>query len=142
MSKVKFRRVMGVSAMGLLVLALVTACSNSATPSGTSAGQPEQTNLVVGAVPAQSNAGLFIAQERGIFAAHGLRVKVEDIASTSDIVPDMLHGSIDVAAGQVPGFIAAQAAGVGSFRVLANGFSLGPRVKLGKAFDAAALTKS
>jgi NitT/TauT family transport system substrate-binding protein len=142
MSAVTFCRVMAAVTAGSLVLALATACSSSASLSGASGGKPEKANLVVGAVPAESNAALFIAQERGIFAAHGLHVKIEDIASTSDIVPDMLHGSVDVAAGQVPGFIAAQAAGVGSFRVLANGFSLGPRVNEILALKSSGLTNA
>ena len=84
MSAVTFRRVMAAVTAGSLVLALATACSSSASLSGASGGKPEKANLVVGAVPAESNAALFIAQERGIFAAHGLHVKIEDIASTSD----------------------------------------------------------
>jgi NitT/TauT family transport system substrate-binding protein len=126
----------------LLVLALATACSSSASPSGASGNKPEKANLVVGAVPAESNGALYIAQERGFFAAHGLHVKIETITSTADIVPDMLHGSIDVAAGQVPGFISAQVAGVGSFRVLANGFSLGPGVNELVALKSSGLTSA
>jgi len=85
-------------------------------------------DVIVGAVPAESAAALYIAQERGIFAAHGLRVTIKAIASTTDIIPDMLHGRIDIASGQFPGFIAAEAAGVASFHVLASGLSLGPDV--------------
>jgi NitT/TauT family transport system substrate-binding protein len=109
----------------IVPLGLLTACGGSRAPA---APGPEKPDLVVGAVPAESAVALYIAQERGIFAAHGLRVKVEAIASTSDIIPDMLNGGIDVASGQFPGFIAAQAAGVASFHVLATGLVASPGV--------------
>ena len=83
---------------------------------------------MVGAVPAESAVALYIAQEQGIFTAHGLRVTIRAITGTSDIIPDMRSGSIDVASGQFPGFIAAQAAGVASFRVLAGGLVASPGV--------------
>jgi NitT/TauT family transport system substrate-binding protein len=105
---------------------LLAACGGA--PRAATAARPEKTDLVVGAVPAESAAALYIAEQRGIFAAHGLHVKIEDIASTSDVIPDMLNGDIDIASGQFPGFIAAQAAGLASFHVLASGLSLGPGV--------------
>jgi NitT/TauT family transport system substrate-binding protein len=71
---------------------------------------------------------MFIAQEQGIFAKHGLHVTVQSITSTTTIVPDMLSGSVDIASGQIPTFIAAQAHGVGSFHLLASGLTLGPGV--------------
>jgi len=55
-------------------------------------------------------------------------VTVKPIASTIDIIPDMLHGSIDIASGQIPSFITAEAHGVGSFRLLASGLTLAPGV--------------
>ncbi len=120
------RRTFAKAALAALALALLAACGGA--PRAATANAPEQADVVVGAVPAESAAALYIAQERGIFAAHGLHVTIEAIASTSDIIPDMLHGRIDVASGQFPGFIAAQAAGVASFHVLASGLSLGPGV--------------
>jgi NitT/TauT family transport system substrate-binding protein len=71
---------------------------------------------------------MFIAQEQGIFAKHGLHVTVKSITSTTTIVPDMLSGGVDIASGQIPTFIAAQAQGVGSFHLLASGLTLSPGV--------------
>jgi len=124
-------RVVAPAVLSLLSLALASACgsSNSSTTSGSSSsGTLEKTNLVVGAVPAETAAALYLAQERGIFAAHGLHVTVKPITSTLDIIPDMLHGSIDIASGQIPSFITAQAQGVGSFHLLASGLTLTPGV--------------
>jgi NitT/TauT family transport system substrate-binding protein len=104
----------------------VAACGAS-TPTVT-ASVPDNPDVVVGAVPAESAAALYIAQERGIFGAHGLHVTIKTISTTSNVIPDMLHGTIDVASGQFPSFIAAQAAGLGRFHVLASGLSLGPGV--------------
>jgi NitT/TauT family transport system substrate-binding protein len=112
--------------LGVLPVVFLTACGTS--PGTVTTSKLEKTDIVVGAVPAESAAALYIAQERGIFAAHGLHVVIKTIASTSDVIPDMLHGTIDVASGQFPGFIAAQVAGLGPFHVLASGLSLGPGV--------------
>jgi NitT/TauT family transport system substrate-binding protein len=119
-------RVVAKVVLGAAPIVLLAACSVPARPMTTV--RVEQPDVVVGAVPAESAAALYIAQERGIFAAHGLHVTIKTIASTNDVIPDMLHGSIDVASGQFPGFIAAQAAGLGPFHVLASGLSLGPGV--------------
>lgn len=119
-------RVVARAVLGVLPVVLVAACGS---PPGTVvASKLEKPDIVVGAVPAESAAALYIAQERGIFAADGLHVTIKTIPSTSAIIPDMLHGTIDVASGQFPGFIAAQAAGLGPFHVLASGLSLGPGV--------------
>jgi NitT/TauT family transport system substrate-binding protein len=71
---------------------------------------------------------MYIAEQRGIFKAHGLHVTIKPIVTTSAIVPELLHGTLDVAGGQVTSFISAQAQGLGPFRVLASGLALGPNV--------------
>jgi NitT/TauT family transport system substrate-binding protein len=119
------RRVVTLVVLGLLPLALTAACGGSGSPGSSGL---EKTSLVVGAVPAETSTALYIAQERGIFAAHGLHVKIETIVTTDDVVPDLLRGSLDAASGQVTSFIAAQANGLGRFRVLASGLEMGPGV--------------
>jgi NitT/TauT family transport system substrate-binding protein len=79
-------------------------------------------------VPAESGAALYIAQERGLFAARGLHVKIETITSSIAAIPFMLHGSIDIASGQITSFISAEAGGIGRFHVLAAGLALRPGV--------------
>ena len=44
---------------------------------------------------------MYIAQEHGIFAKHGLHVTIRAIQSTSDILPEMARGSIDIASGEL-----------------------------------------
>jgi NitT/TauT family transport system substrate-binding protein len=119
------RRIAATTVLSVLPLALVAACGGASPSAG---GALEKTNLVVGAVPAETSTAVYIAQERGIFAAHGLNVKIKTIVSTADVVADLLHGDLDVASGQVTSFIAAQAQGLGPFRVLASGLEMGPGV--------------
>jgi NitT/TauT family transport system substrate-binding protein len=121
-------RVVATTVLGILPLALASACGSSSSSTTSGSGALEKANLVVGAVPAETASALYLAQERGIFAAHGLHVTVKPITSTLDIVPDMVHGSVDIASGQIPSFITAQAQGIGSFHLLASGLTLTPGV--------------
>jgi NitT/TauT family transport system substrate-binding protein len=121
------RQLVATAVLGVFPLMLAAACSSSSSSAPKTSGL-EKTNIVVGAVPAETGAAMFIAQEQGIFAKHGLHVTVQSITSTTTIVPDMLSGSVDIASGQIPTFIAAQVQGVGSFHLLASGLTLGPGV--------------
>ncbi len=114
--------------LSVLIMALSSACGGSSTSSALPTSKLEKANLVVGQVPAEANAALYVAQMRGLFAAHGLHVTMESIQSTSTVIPTLLHGSMDIGAGQISTFIGAQASGVGQFRVLASGLELGPNV--------------
>lgn len=116
-----------VRAAGLIVLAvalLAGACSNSASSSNS---KLEKTNLVIGAVPAEGNAGLYIAQQDGLFAKQGLHVKIVTITSSGVAIPELLHGSIDADVGQWTSFIAAEASGVVRLHALADNNALGHR---------------
>jgi NitT/TauT family transport system substrate-binding protein len=116
---------------GILGLMLVSSCSPGRSDSGAvpSVSHLEKTDLVVGVVPAETNSALYVAQQRGIFAAHGLHVTIKTITSTADVLPELLNGSQDAAAGQLTTFISAQANGVGQFRVLAAGIEMGSGVE-------------
>jgi NitT/TauT family transport system substrate-binding protein len=114
---------------GLLALTLVSGCGAATSQtSAVSVSSLEKTDLVVGAVPAEVSTSLYLAQERGIFAAHGLHVTIKPIISTSDAVPQLVDGTFDVEVGQVTTYIAAQAEGLGQFRVIAAGLELGANV--------------
>jgi ABC-type nitrate/sulfonate/bicarbonate transport system substrate-binding protein len=115
-----------IAVLGVLALTLAASCSSPRTSGPVSSGQ--KTNVVVGAVPAETGAAMYIAQEHGIFAAHGLHVTIQAIQSTSDILPEMAKGSINIASGQLPSFIMAEVGGGGSFRLLASGLTLSPGV--------------
>lgn len=81
--------------------------------------------LVVAAVPAPGAAALYIAGQRGLFARAGLNVRIESSVSASDVVPDLVNGSVAVALGQWTSALDAAAAGV-KLTVIAPGNSGGP----------------
>ena len=76
----KSRHVLIASAIAVTMLA--AGCSGG---SGGGAPQvkPEKTNIVVNAFPAIDSAGLYIAQDQGLFAAEGLHVKIVPVSRNS-----------------------------------------------------------
>lgn len=122
------RRAGAIAVLSILPLALAAACGSSGGSTGASSSKLEKTTVVVGAVPAETNTALYLAEDRGIFEAHGLTVKIESTASSALLVPDMMHGTIDVSAGQIAALIAAESQGEGPFRVLASALELTPGV--------------
>jgi NitT/TauT family transport system substrate-binding protein len=60
---------------------------------------PELTHLTVSILPFLSYAPFFIAQEEGYFTEQGLEVEFVRIDKTSDAMPALAQGQIDVAAG-------------------------------------------
>jgi NitT/TauT family transport system substrate-binding protein len=105
------------------------ACGSQAGPAG-QAGQagPEKPDLVVATVPSEANAGLYIAQAKGLFTKVGLHVTIKPVVSAAAVIPAMLHGSVDATGGGYVSYIAADAAGIARMRILAAGFALGPHV--------------
>src|ERR1700760_4959000 len=78
---------------------LAAACGNPAA-SSTGSNRPEKPDVTVAVVPATSVAGLYIAQQRGYFAAAGLHVKIVPVASGVNALPELVRGSVDVDEGQ------------------------------------------
>lgn len=132
---ISHRRARVIAGLGFLLPLLVSSCGTGAKPDGNAAAvsspRPASRatiNMVAGVVPDETDAALYLAQQRGIFAAHGLHLTIKTIVSTQDAVPQLNNGSLDLAAGQLPTWVAAQASGAGEFRVLAPGVELGPDV--------------
>lgn len=111
-----------------LTMTLASACSGGSTSTASTTSKLEKTNLLVGTVPAEAILPLYVAIDKGIFTAHGLHVTVQTIQSTSQVVPDLLHGTFDVAGGQLTTWISAQANGLGQFKVIAPGVEIGNNV--------------
>jgi NitT/TauT family transport system substrate-binding protein len=105
------------------------ACTGHGSPAGADGAKgPERPDLVVAVVPAEANAGLYIAQTEGLFAQVGLHVTIKPVVSAQAVIPSMLHGSVDVDGGGYVTYILAQAKGIAKIRILAAGFALGPHV--------------
>jgi NitT/TauT family transport system substrate-binding protein len=87
---------------------------------------PEATPIVVGAVPAIDTAGLYIAQQRGYFAAEGLRVKIEPIVSSELAISRQLAGVYDITFGGYVSYIQADAEQNADLHLFAEGSVMGP----------------
>src|SRR5580658_5626471 len=103
-----------------VIMVLVAGCSitGSHTASTLAAAKPEETDVTVAAIPAVDLAGLYIAQDEGLFGEQGLHVTIEKIASSQAIIASQLKGQVDITAGSYVPYISAQAAGA-RFRILA-----------------------
>jgi NitT/TauT family transport system substrate-binding protein len=106
----------------------VAACGGRGPGSAARPAGPEKPDLVVAVVPAEANAGLYIAQARGLFTKVGLHVTIKPVVSAAAVIPSMLRGTVDVDGGGYVSYIAASAAGTTRMRILAAGFALGPHV--------------
>lgn len=101
------------------VLSLACAGCASRTPAPQS--RVERPDLAVGAIKAVTAAGLYLAQQRGFFAAEGLHVTIVPTTGSGPVMTDLLNGRLDINFGNYVSFIAAQAAGAASLRILAEG---------------------
>jgi NitT/TauT family transport system substrate-binding protein len=86
---------------------------------------PEEPDVTVAAIPAVDLAGLYIAQDRGLFARQGLHVTIVPIPSAQSVITEQLAGKIDISAGSYVAYISAQATGA-RFRILAEASTLSP----------------
>ncbi len=68
-------------------------------------GQLEQTTITVDAFGAIDTAGLFIAEQDGLFAAQGLKVNLRMQILVQPQVDDLLSGKADIASGDYVTFI-------------------------------------
>jgi NitT/TauT family transport system substrate-binding protein len=111
------------------ITVLAGGCTAGGGPAVTSAVSPEDASITVAAIPTVDLAGLYVAQDQGLFAKHGLRVTIEKIASSKAIISDQLAGKVDISAGAYIGYIAAQAAGA-RFHILAEASTLRPDTRV------------
>lgn len=118
------RRALGVA------MTLTLAGCGSATGATTDPGlRPEIRNITVGVVASESAADIYVAEEHDLFRKAGLDVTLKTITGAAVVMPVLLHGGMQVVGAQYTTFIEAQAHGVGQFRILAPGGSLGPAVE-------------
>src|SRR5258705_1312858 len=118
-----FRRRPFAGLAALVGLGLLAAgCSGGGGGSGAPGGL-EKTNLVVAAVPAMASAGLYIAQDRGLFAAEGLHVTILSATSGPTAIAKQLAGQYDVTVGNYVYYISKNgtAKKATDFRVLEPG---------------------
>jgi NitT/TauT family transport system substrate-binding protein len=119
--------------IAVMVMALSAGCATTGTSPGTGTGDPvpsgpEMPDITVAAIPAVDLAGLYIAQDDGLFAKQGLHVTIKKIPSSQAIIAAQLKGQVDISAGSYAAYIAAQAAGA-RFRILAQASVLAPATR-------------
>jgi NitT/TauT family transport system substrate-binding protein len=83
-------------------VALLAGCSGSSGSSSAVGGAPagngplEKTDIVIDAFPAIDSAGLFIAEQRGLFKAQGLNVTIKLADTSQTAIDGQLKGTFDV----------------------------------------------
>jgi len=129
----KPRHALIVSAAAVTMLA--TGCSSGGSGGGAPQFKPEKTNIVVDAFPAIDSAGLYMAQDQGLFAAQGLHVTIVPVKtpppSTQDLVNGQIHGQYDITAGDYVTYIKDQLgidAPQANLRIIAESSFLQPNV--------------
>jgi NitT/TauT family transport system substrate-binding protein len=92
---------------------------------GAQAAALEERDVTVGAVPVADSAALYIAEQRHLFAAQGLHVKIVTVVSGATAIAGQRAGKFDVVLGNYVSYILADAHG-DKFRVLAPGAADSP----------------
>lgn len=116
------------TAMIILSAAVSAGCTMQDHGSASPASRHE-TSITVAALPSADLAGLYIAQDDGLFAAQGLHVTIKKIASTQTVISGQLNGQVDIGAGSYLAYIEAQAAG-SRFRILAEASTMQPNTRV------------
>jgi len=118
-------RAIGVAGVGLSVI-LGTGCSSSSSNSMPTVSGLEKTSLTVGAVPVADEAGLFIAQDQGLFAAEGLHVTIDPIVSSADAAKGQNDGKYDITAGNAVSYVQDQVTRQANLEIVAEGSLMQP----------------
>jgi NitT/TauT family transport system substrate-binding protein len=92
---VKVRHAGATLGTGVAAVMVLAGCTGS-TSTSASAGPLEQTNIVVDAFPAIDSAGLFIAEQEGLFKQQGLNVTIDLAATSQAAIDGQLKGSYDI----------------------------------------------
>jgi NitT/TauT family transport system substrate-binding protein len=110
------------------IMALAAGCSSGS--AGTAAaGKLEKTHIVVDTFDAIDSAGMWIAQQEGLFAKVGLTVTiVPQRVGTQPMISDQLKGTADISSGDYVTYIHDQLAGTANLRIIAEASFLQPNV--------------
>lgn len=123
------RSFLAFSLIGVMIMILAAGCGSPGRVTlPSTAPRPEQPDITVAAIPAVDLAGLYIAQDRGLFARQGLHVTIVPVPSAQSVITGQLAGKIDISAGSYVAYIAAQATGA-RFRILAEASTLSPNTR-------------
>src|SRR6266446_2513813 len=118
----------GIPTAGVAVAAalLVAGCMSGARAGAAAPVLPEKPDLTVAAVPSLDSAGLYIAEQHGLFAAECLHVTIVSARSSSTALTGQLAGKYDVTVGGYVSYILAEALHRARLEILAAGSMLRP----------------
>ena len=124
------RRVSLAATAGVAATLLAAGCSSSGSSptsgsSGSASASPsstalEEAHIVVGALPVIDEAPLYLAQKNGYFTQAGLNVTIDPVTQSTQALPDMLHGTVDVVGANYTSFFEAQAKGEVQLKVISE----------------------
>src|SRR5512135_3881636 len=91
------------SAAAIMIISAGCSAASGAVPADPGpagpASAPEEPDITVAAIPAVDLAGLYIAQDRGLFARQGLHVTIVPVPSSQSVISEQLAGRVDISAG-------------------------------------------
>ena len=116
-------RAVGLTSVGLVVMLSAGCGGQSASPK---ASGLEKTTLTVGSVPVADEAGLYIAEDEGLFKAEGLNVTIDSIVSSADATKGQNDGTYDITAGNSVSYIQDQLTGQSNLEIIAEGSLMQP----------------
>ena len=114
---------------------------SSSSPSAPSSTALETTHIAVGALPVIDEAPLYLAQKNGYFRQAGLDVTIDPVTQSTQALPDMLHGNIDVVGANYTSFFEAQAKGEAQLKVLSEATNCKPDTFAIVALPSSGITK-
>ena len=111
----------------LLTAALAVGCGGGGNKAAGGNGL-EKKSITVAALPLMDSAGLYIAQQRKLFQAEGLTVKIQPVAQSILALPALKNGQVDViSGGNYVTFLQAYDKGTLKLRILADAAAQAPR---------------
>ncbi len=116
-------RAVGLTSIGLVVMLNAGCGGPGASPK---ASGLEKTTLRVGAVPVADEAGLYIAEDDGLFKAAGLNVTIDSIVSSADATKGQNDGTYDITAGNSVSYVQDQVTGQSNLEIIAEGSLMQP----------------
>ncbi len=114
----------GVGVLGAGLVALIVGCGSGSTAVNMAA--LEQTRLTVAAVPVGDEAGLYVAQDLGLFKAAGLDITIDPIVSSADAMKGQNDGAYDITAGNSVSYIQAEVNHQSNLEIVAEGSQMEP----------------
>jgi NitT/TauT family transport system substrate-binding protein len=110
-----------------VAIAVLAGCSGGASGGG-GGGPLEKTNIVVDAFPAIDSAGLFIAEQRGLFKAQGLNVTIKLASTSQAAINGQLAGTYDITSADYVTYVDNALLDKAPLRIVAESSVLQPNV--------------